>query len=78
MKLPVVLALIKSRALIKGLFFQQVAILVLCSHLQKGFFCKAETKISVTLTVLSLQVLGKSSAESAFRPWWDKMSDYIL
>ena len=42
------------------------------------FFMKLKIKMAVAKIVSSVQVLGKSSAESAFRPWWDKMSDYIL
>ena len=25
-----------------------------------------------------IQVMGKTEAEEAFRPWWDSLSDYIL
>ena len=25
-----------------------------------------------------IQVIGKTEAEGAFRPWWDSLSDYIL
>ena len=26
----------------------------------------------------NIQVMGKTEAEEAFRPWWDSLSDYIL
>ena len=35
-------------------------------------------KCSYKLLLIKLQVLGKSEAEEAFRPWWDTLSDYLL
>ena len=38
-----------------------------------------DQKMSIWLKHLNdIQVLGKTEAEEAFRPWWDKLSDYVL